>query len=151
MKRVLRGVVAQKFREATLWDGEYTPAQLETKKDWARSFYNPLFLQREGQYCRMSGSDNSSNGGAWGRFEVQDIGEISIVNNKLVIPEANDLDGKVLMDYTGNVPHFERGGGISLTYTITVVGHNPGDVVLATIDFINSELRRTNKYLQRKV
>jgi hypothetical protein len=144
-------IVAKIFEDADLNDGEYTRAKLRTEKDWSQDVSSGgVFLILKKQYCEMKGYDSSSNGGSWGNFEVEDIGRVSIARNKLVISGTDDLDGKVSMHYSGTVPHFRTGGSKSSDYKVKVTGRNPGDVVLATIDFINSELRRTDNELYKE-
>jgi hypothetical protein len=146
----IKGLRVKHFIEASLRNG-YTPARIETAKKKSHSSlnYTPFFLVLKDQYNSARGIDMSSNGGAWGSFDFEDIGKIKVLKNKL-IQEPCDLDGKLAMSYTGTVPHFHRGGSTNLKYELEIVGDNPGDLIMRSIDFINSRLRKTRTTLYKE-
>ena len=148
----LEGIEAKEFKEATLWDGDYKPAKLsKAHKSWKGNYpTRETYMSLDDQIVMTGSGDNSSNGHAWGGFYLEDVGELSIVKNKLVVGET-ELNGVLKTHYRGSVSHFSRGGHTSLNYEVKVIGDNPSDLVLAAVDLINSELKRTETKLYREL
>jgi len=133
---------AIRFNPATLIDEEYTPASLEylTNIDslLARGI-NAIVVNSE--IYELSGDFNSSNGNGRSSFYIKDIGNLSVVKNKLVIDKPKKRDGKFDLYGYGSVVHFSRAISPGWSAQLTIEGEKPGKLVTGTIDILNHCLK----------
>jgi len=133
-----KGMKAQKFVEASLIDGEYTPASLEFSSNWS-DFAKGVqgFGVYNGEISRISTGENG--------FEIEDVGNLKIVKNKLVAGKPRHRDGK--LDFTLDRYSDYHEGMLSWRASMEYWGKNPGIFVRAAIDHINSEKERVGATL----
>jgi hypothetical protein len=126
------------FLPATLLDGKFTPAGLKFFPKWeAWGHRQPAFIGFGGEIYKISHGGNSSNGyGSWW-LGIEDIGNLSVVENKLEIAQPENRDGKLSIHLSGTISHFRREPGKHWQGWVNVEGDRPGILVKSVIEYLN--------------
>jgi hypothetical protein len=144
-------IFLQTFNEATLEDGEYTPASFSFDHKWKGHLDNPdgEYIGCDGEmYFLISGGSYSNGSGSW-EFLIKDVGNLSIAKNKLIIDKPKLRDGKMDVYLSGSAPHHTNPPEHWKAH-IEYEGRHPGKLVLAVRKYLNSEIARLNAPLLKK-
>ena len=143
LKEKFPNIILQKFIPASLSDGEYTPSEFEFVKNWTRLDSDGNFALCDGEiYEISSGGQYSGGSGSWG-FYIKDIGNLSIIKNRLMIDKPEDRDGEFKLNLGGSAPHASQTQDYWRAW-IDYKGQKPGKLVKAAVDYVNSEKKRIN-------
>lgn len=143
LREKFQGIALQRFIPASLWDGEYTPSEFQFVNEWTSLDHDGNYVIYDGEIYRMSSGGQYSNGdGSWG-FYIKDIGNLSIVKNKLIIDEPIGRDGEFKLTVDGSAPHHSTTQDYWRAW-IDYKGEKPGKLVRGVIDYVNSEKKRMN-------
>lgn len=130
--------------------GEYIPSKSEHLTGWDNvKDYQPDLIVLEEETYRILQHGNYSNGhGGW-HFSIQDLGDLSMFENKVVAGET-ERDGKLRVSLSGDAPHHTNPGRYWRAW-IDYSGENPGKAVREVADYLNSEKERLGVPLWKKV
>lgn len=141
----------QDFVDASLDGGDYSPAKFFFSKGWKKFSYSAgdgHFLIVDGEIYSLVSDGTFSNGGGHWSFSIRDVGNLSIVRNRLV-EEKCERDGKFELDLSGDAPHHSNPPRHWRAW-IRYNGKNPGNLVKEVVEYVNSEKERLKVPLWKK-
>ena len=145
LKEKFPQIFSQKFIPASLDDGKYTPAYIEFCNNWdEKCRADGKFIGYDGEiYYNLSLPRKS--------YKIKDVGNLIIKENKLIVSEPYRRNGKLELMIMSYDPSIEGGyepkrWGASIHYK----GEQPGKLIKAAIEYINSEKKRLNAPLWKK-
>jgi len=137
-------ISGQYFNNASHRGGHSEIDSLFPIEDWTDGG-GTVYLTSGNQFYLFGQNFRTLGGKANGILRLEDIGEFSLSERGF---EKSEFDGNLSLEYRGRITDEKKHP--DLAYTFYVRGHNPGGLVLATIDYINKELKKKRYfYLQR--
>ena len=151
LAKKFQNITAQVFYEASLDDGDYTPASFNFVPKWDGGSLSADgdYIIYDGEISFIKSDGNCSSGGAYTNFEIKDVGDLSIKKNKLVVDKPIGRDASFELRFDGDAPHHTNPPEHWRAW-IDLEGENPGKLVKAAIDYVNSEKERLKAPLWKK-